>query len=65
MPKIAGTTLLKKLKAQAPTIAIIMMSGYPQGVDVPDFLADGVIDWFYKPIDIQQLAQIVDKALHQ
>jgi PAS domain S-box-containing protein len=65
MPKIAGTTLLKKLNAQAPPIAIIMMSGYPQGEDIPDILADGVIDWFYKPIDIQQLAQIVDKALHQ
>jgi CheY-like chemotaxis protein len=63
MPDMEGEALFNTLKAQNPEIKVVMMSGYPVGEKGASLLEQGVVDWFQKPVSLQDLAQRISKAL--
>lgn len=63
MPDVDGEVLFHRLKAETNHLKMIVMSGYPLGDKGAKLLEQGVIDWFKKPISIDQLAQVVENAL--
>ncbi len=63
MPDMDGLALLTSLKAQNPSIKVVMMSGYPLDQVEAGLLEQGVVDWFQKPITLGILAQTISRAL--
>jgi PAS domain S-box-containing protein len=63
MPDMKGVALFNKLKALNPEVSVVLMSGYPLGEKGVELLAQGVVDWFQKPVSLQKLARIIRRAL--
>jgi CheY-like chemotaxis protein len=63
MPDMDGSALFEALKAENPAIKMIIMSGYPLEDRGIKLLAQGMVDWFQKPISFDTLAQIISKGL--
>ncbi len=63
MPDMTGTTLLDRLKAQNPDIKMVIMSGYPLEENGANLLAQGVVDWFQKPISFEEFAKVISRNL--
>lgn len=63
MPDMDGLALFNVFKTQRPDIKIILMSGYPLVENGAQFLEQGIVDWFQKPISYGNLSQILNKAL--
>jgi len=64
MPDIGGKELIQILQAREPHLKTVVMSGYPLEEGGRDFLAQGSVEWIGKPVSIAQLAQVVDRVLH-
>jgi DNA-binding NtrC family response regulator len=63
MPGISGVDLLPSLQALAPGVPVIMLSGVADEELGREALARGAFDYVVKPVDVRQLAQIIDLAL--
>ena len=61
MPGVGGVGLMRILKARAPGLPVIMMSGYV-GDGVRDRL-DGVAAWVQKPANARGLGKVIREAL--
>ena len=55
--------LFKALTAENPAIRMVLMSGYPLVKNGTELLAQGVVNWFQKPVSQLELSQILSKAL--
>jgi CheY-like chemotaxis protein len=64
MPGMDGSTLLSALKNQSPGVKVIFMSGYPLD-EGRQFLDQGLVDWFQKPISLQNLSRILSNGLRK
>lgn len=64
MNRIGGIEALKKIKEISPGIPIIMMTAYSSVSTAVDALKSGAYDYLTKPIDIDELKILVNKALH-
>ena len=64
MPDIGGKELIQILQAREPHLKTVVTSGYPLEEGGRDFLAQGSVEWIGKPVSIAQLAQVVDRVLH-
>jgi DNA-binding NtrC family response regulator len=51
MPKLDGLALLRRLRAQAPDTAVVMMTTYGKVSDVLSTVRDGAVDYVTKPFD--------------
>jgi DNA-binding NtrC family response regulator len=60
MPWIDGRDVVLSARLRRPELAIIMVSGYPRGVEIAE--AEGV-RFFPKPLDLDRLRGAVDEAL--
>lgn len=63
MPRLGGMALAKQLKSRNPNIPIIALTGYPLKDSSKKLLSEGFVDWLPKPLDVDQLATAVAKAL--
>ncbi len=63
MPGISGEALCKLLHEYDPSLAVIVVSGYP--LREQDAQLRGATAWLQKPVDAEQLAAAVFYALHQ
>ena len=63
MPELSGLELLPILRALAPGVPIIMVSGTADEELGRQALARGAVDYVVKPVDIRRLAGLVDLAL--
>jgi CheY-like chemotaxis protein len=64
MPEMGGQALFHALRQQDPTIRVLVMSGHPlDEQDREDLRAQGLDSWLPKPPDLEQLAQVVARAL--
>lgn len=61
MPKINGIETLKKIKKIDSSIKVIMMTGYTDKKLVKKAMKEGALKVFYKPINIEELINIVNK----
>ncbi len=63
MPKLGGLETLKKLKALAPDLTVIMMTGYSTTEKAITAMKYGAYDYIIKPLDNVKLLALVKKAI--
>ena len=64
MSKVGGIEALKKIKKISPGIPIIIMTAYASVSTAVDALKSGAYDYLTKPLDIEELKILIEKALH-
>ena len=62
MPGLSGLELIRKAKETLPDTVYIIFSGYNEFHYVKEALGLGVIDYLEKPITIEKLREVLDKA---
>ncbi len=61
MPQLAGTDLLKLLKARYRSLPVIMITGYPSVESAVQSMRYGALNVFTKPLPIRALLQEIDR----
>lgn len=64
MSELGGIEALKRIKEISPGIPVIIMTAYASVSTAVDALKSGAYDYLTKPLDIEELKILVDKALH-
>ena len=64
MPGMGGIALLHALKARGLPVRMVMLTGHPLGKEMESLRTQGMIDWLPKPPNIEQLAEVVARALN-
>jgi DNA-binding response OmpR family regulator len=59
MPRLSGLTLLRRLRREAPSISVVIMSSFAKISDVVDSLREGAVDYVTKPFDPDEFARNV------
>jgi len=65
MPKMSGTELLKKISANYPTIPVIILTGHGTVENAVVAMRDGAYDFITKPINLDHLTLLVNRALNK
>jgi two-component system, NtrC family, response regulator PilR len=65
VPDGSGIDLLREVKAQNPSIAVIMITAHTSTKSAVDALKAGAFDYIAKPFDIEELKIIVRKAVER
>lgn len=65
MPGMGGFELLGKLRADAPDIAVILMTAYDDMQTAIDAMKAGAYDYLVKPLDLDNVDQVVRAALSE
>ncbi len=63
MPGLSGLDMLKNLKRDHPEIQVVLLSGHGSRTDLDEGLRLGAFDYLQKPVDIDQLVEIMRKAV--
>ena len=63
MPKVNGVEAIEYLKENAPSIPIIVVTGYPDSELAVSLLKKGVKDYLVKPLEKEKLLAKVKEAL--
>lgn len=63
MPKMSGTELLKNITAKYPTIPVIILTGHGTVESAVVAMRDGAYDFITKPINLDHLTLLVNRAL--
>ncbi len=63
MPKMGGRELFHALRERDPAVKVIMLTGHPMQDELEDLRAQGMTDWLPKPPSLEQLAEVVARAL--
>lgn len=63
MPGLSGLDVLPSLRAVAPGVPIIMVSGTADADLARQTLKRGAFDYLVKPVDIGRLGEVLDLAL--
>ena len=65
LPDGSGLDLLREVKAQSPSVAIIMITAHTSAKSAVDALKAGAFDYIAKPFDIDELKIIVRNAVER
>jgi DNA-binding NtrC family response regulator len=65
MPGMSGFDLLRKLKADAPDVVVVLMTAFDDMQTAIDAMKDGAYDYMVKPLDLDRLEAIIAGALEQ
>ncbi len=63
MPYMGGLELVQALKQRDPDVKVLMMTGHPLNQGARNSTPDGAIGWIQKPPNLNQLAELVSRAL--
>lgn len=63
MPGLGGMTLLEELKARRASIPVIFMTAFAKADLAIEATQKGAFDYLVKPFELQELAQVVEKAI--
>ncbi|MBN1351661.1 sigma-54-dependent Fis family transcriptional regulator [candidate division KSB1 bacterium] len=63
MPDIDGLEVLKRIKSINPEIDVIVMTAFGSIESVTEAMHHGAVDYLSKPIDLDQLELVIEKAL--
>lgn len=64
MPELGGIALAQALQERSSTIKIVALTGYPLEIEAEHSLTKGIVDWLQKPLNLKQLAKIVNRSLN-
>src|SRR5229473_3118396 len=65
LPDGSGLELLREIKAQSPSVAVIMITAHTSTKSAVEALKAGAFDYIAKPFDIDELKIIVRKAVER
>jgi two-component system response regulator YesN len=65
MPEMDGLALAEALRREMPHVRIVMISGYDEFAYAQQALRLGVKDYLLKPVDIDELWQLVQKLVNE
>ena len=65
MPGLSGVELVPKALAADPDLGIVMLSAVNDAPTATDAMSQGVLDYLTKPIELEQLYDAVNRALHR
>jgi two-component system response regulator PilR (NtrC family) len=65
LPDGSGLELLREIKSQNPSIAVIMITAHTSTKSAVDALKAGAFDYIAKPFDVEELKIIVRKAVER
>jgi len=65
MPEIGGQALLRELKRRGLMMPVVILTGHPMDQALADLKAQGLTAWLRKPLDLDQLAQMLAQALRE
>jgi DNA-binding NtrC family response regulator len=67
MPKMGGISLLNAMKERELHVAMVLLTGHPLEEELDELQARGTaslpVNWLPKPVQLEQLADAVDRAL--
>ena len=63
MPKVNGLEVIDCLKKEAPSIPIVVITGYPDTHMAVTLLKSGVRDYLVKPIEKEKLLETVEAVM--
>jgi PAS domain S-box-containing protein len=64
LPRMTGVELLKTIRAAAPDVVVIMMTGEPTVDTATESLRAGAFDYLVKPVTKDVVCKIVNRAAH-
>ncbi len=65
MPRMDGLELTGKIHAYDNTIPVVVMTGYPSMESAIKTLRNGVVDFLIKPIRMEMLPLVIEKAVRE
>jgi CheY-like chemotaxis protein len=63
MPVMGGIALLHALRQRGLTVPAVMLTGHPLEDELEVLRDYGLTDWLPKPVSLEQLAEVVARAL--
>jgi len=63
MPRLDGLELLKRIKEETPATEIVILTGHGTIESAREALKQGAYDYLTKPVDIDELAALVDRVV--
>ena len=63
MPEMGGIMLFHALRQRNPAVRVVILTGYPLAEEAGELRAQGIADWIQKPVDLEQLAEVMDRVL--
>ena len=63
MPVLSGGDTLRELRKIDPTVAIVLMSGYPESSTMEKFRGDSHLSYLEKPFTLEKLTKKVEELL--
>jgi len=65
LPDLNGIDLLKHVKSLSPTIEVILITGHASAETAVRAMKEGAFDYITKPLNVDELRMIIDKALEK
>jgi DNA-binding NtrC family response regulator len=65
MPGMSGIELLRRMRSQHPDAAVIMITAFGTVQNAVEAMKAGAYDFITKPIDYDELLEILENALHR
>jgi DNA-binding NtrC family response regulator len=62
MPGIGGLDVVRRINETSPSVAVVLISGHGSSEDVEEGHRLGVFDYLQKPVDIDDLVDIMHRA---
>ena len=63
MPEMGGKALLQALRERERAVPVVMLTGHPLEKEMEELRAQGMADWLPKPPELEQLAEVIARAL--
>jgi DNA-binding NtrC family response regulator len=65
MPGMDGIAVLRQIVAEQPRLPVIVMTAYGTLGTATDAIRSGAFDYLGKPLDLDQIRQLLKRALHE
>ena len=59
MPEMGGQALFRALRQQYPTVKVVLLTGHPMEKELENLQAEGLSGWVSKPLNLEQLAELM------
>ena len=63
MPKVNGVECIEYFKQEAPSIPVVVITGYPDTELAIGLMKKGVKDYLVKPVEKEKLLEVVDEQI--
>jgi signal transduction histidine kinase/ActR/RegA family two-component response regulator len=64
MPEMGGQALIHEIRRRNPTVKVVVITGHPLEEEISHLRAEGRVEVVEKPLDLEQLAQVIRRSLN-